>query len=94
MNKHSIEEETSINNYYYILKIMKTTLFFLFLGICVAYSGNMHSQETKFTFELKSVTINDVCQKIEKESDYRFLFSGRAKKNLKKKHEDLGKKRK
>ena len=85
MNKHSIEEETSINNYYYILKIMKTNLFFLFLGICVAYSGNMHSQETKFTFELKSVTINDVCQKIEKESDYRFLFSGRAKKNLKKK---------
>ncbi|MDD4659751.1 MAG: TonB-dependent receptor, partial [Massilibacteroides sp.] len=54
---------------------------------CILFIGatNSYSQETTFTLNLKSTSIKQVCERIEKESDFLFVFAGNAKKMVNKK---------
>ena len=74
MNKNAIRGIISLDNYRRILKIMKVTAFFLFLGIFFAYAEGGYSQGTKLTLNLRSATIREVCKQIENQSNYIFVF--------------------
>lgn len=83
MNKHSIERKDTLNNLKQTLKIMRITLFFLFF--CILFSSAKDSYSQEFTFNLKSVTIKEVCREIEKNSDFIFVFSDNSEKMINKK---------
>lgn len=83
MNKYSIEGRESLNNLKHVLKIMRTTLFFLFFCILFSSASNGYSQ--KFTVKSGTTTIRKACEEIEKSSDYIFVFSDNCEKVLDKK---------
>lgn len=80
MNKYSIEGMESLNNLKHVLKIMRTTLFLLFFCILFSSASNGYSQ--KFTVKSGTTTIKKVCEEIEKNSDYIFVFSDESEKVL------------
>ncbi|WP_352422557.1 SusC/RagA family TonB-linked outer membrane protein [Proteiniphilum sp.] len=85
MNKYSIERGKPDNNFKYALKIMRITLFFLFFGILFSQAATGYSQDVELTLNLKSASIKEICEEIEKQSDFRFIFAGNAKKIINKK---------
>lgn len=85
MNKYSMGDNEFSGKNKRILKIMRISLFFLFLGVLVSQAMSSFSQETQFTLELKSKAIKEVCKEIEKKSDFRFVFSRNARKIITKK---------
>ena len=85
MNKYSIEEEEPLNNLKRVLKIMRITLFFLFFTILFSQAASSYSQEPELTLNLKSVSIQEVCKEIEKNSDFIFVFSDNSEKIIEKK---------
>lgn len=85
MNKYSIEGVNPVNNLKHSLRIMRLTLFLLAFSIFLSHAAMGHSQVAEFTMDLKSTSIKDVCLKIEKCSDYKFVFAGNAKKIINKK---------
>lgn len=85
MNKFSIEGETPVNILKHKLKIMRITILLLFTSILISQAATGYSQEIEFTFDLKSVSIKDISSEIEKNSNYRFIFAGNAKKSIHKK---------
>lgn len=82
MNKYSIEREKPINKFKYALKIMRTTLFFLFFSIFLSQAGTGYSQEVELTLNLQSASIKEICTEIEKGSNFRFIFAGNARKTI------------
>src|SRR5690554_4909332 len=78
MNKYSIEGNKPVNNLKYILKIMRITLFLLFFGILFSQAANSYSQEISFTLDVKATSIQEICEELEKRSDFRFIFAGNA----------------
>lgn len=85
MNKYPIERGKFVNNFKHILKIMRITLFLLFFSILFSQAADSYSQKLSFTLDLKSTSIKEVCEEIEKESDFRFIFAGNVKKIINKK---------
>jgi TonB-linked SusC/RagA family outer membrane protein len=85
MNKNAIRGAISLDNYHRILKIMKITAFFLFMGIFFAQAGAGYSQGTKLTLNLRSASVREVCNQIENQSNYFFVFSDDAENALNKK---------
>ncbi len=61
-------------------KIMKISVVIFLTGVFFVQMVNAHSQETKLTINEKASTITGVCETIEKESSYRFVFTGDARK--------------
>ena len=74
-----------VDNFKHLLKIMRLTICFLFLGFLISQASPGYSQETEFTLNFTSASIQDVLTKIESESSYRFIFDGYAKKVVDKK---------
>ncbi len=73
MNKHCIEgERTPLNNLIRVLKIMRITLSFLFFLHTVFIS--VKQLFAKLTFKLRSTSIKELCNEIEKKSNYIFVF--------------------
>lgn len=85
MNIYSIGGRNPVNNFKYALKIMRITLFLLFFGIIYSQAATSYSQGVELTLNLKSTSIKEVCQEIEKQSDFRFIFAGNAQESLNKK---------
>ncbi|HBG41709.1 MAG TPA: SusC/RagA family TonB-linked outer membrane protein [Porphyromonadaceae bacterium] len=85
MNKYSIEGKNSVNNFKQVLKIMRITLFLLFFSILFSRAANSYSQETELTLHVKSASIKEICEQLEKKSDFRFIFAGNVKKTINKK---------
>ncbi len=73
MNNLAIGEEYPSNIIKQISRIMRTTLFFLFISILCAQATTSYSQVYSLNF--KSISIKEICNEIEKESDYIFVFS-------------------
>ena len=67
----------------HVLKIMRTTLFLLFF--CVLFSSASNSYSQKITIKSGTTSIKEVCEEIEKNSDYIFVFSDESEKVLEKK---------
>ena len=53
-------------------------LFLLFMGIKVCFAADIYSQRTFFTIESNSLTVKDVLNKIEKESEYIFFYMDKS----------------
>jgi TonB-linked SusC/RagA family outer membrane protein len=79
MNKYPIEGDKPLNYFKYILKIMRITLFLLFFSILFSQAAGSYSQETSFSLDVKSTSIKEICEELEKKSNYRFIFAGNAK---------------
>lgn len=76
MNKLSIEGESLLNNLKHALKIMRITLFLLFFAILFSQAAIGYSQGVELSLNLKSTSIKEICEEIERKSDFRFLFAG------------------
>src|SRR5690554_6766011 len=85
MNKYSIERGKPVNNFKHALKIMRITLFLLFFGILFSQAATGYSQGAELTLSLKSGSIKEICEEIEKKSDFRFIFAGNARMIINKK---------
>ena len=85
MNKYSIVQEKPVNNFKHVQKIMRITLFLLFFGILFSQAATSYSQEVELTLNLKSASIKQICEEIEKKSDFRFIFAGNANESIHKK---------
>ena len=79
MNKYTIEGKKPLNNLKHILKIMRITLFMLFFCVFFSQATDSYSQETTFTMSVKSTSIKEICEELESNSNYRFIFAGNAK---------------
>lgn len=85
MNKYYIVGKNPVNNFKQTLKIMRITLFLLFFGILFSQAATGYSQDVELTLNLNSTSIKKICEEIEKQSDFRFIFAGNAKKIINKK---------
>lgn len=56
---------------------MKITFLLLVLGVSGAFCMTSYSQTVNFTFQMNNVSIEDVLNKIEEESEFRFLYNKR-----------------
>lgn len=85
MNKYYIEREKPFNKFKHVIKIMRITLFLLLLCSFFSKAATGYSQGVELSLDLKSASIKEVCETIEKRSEYRFIFAGNAKKIINKK---------
>jgi TonB-linked SusC/RagA family outer membrane protein len=54
---------------------MKTSVLMLFIGMCAGFADNAYPQEAKFSFHLTDMSIREIINEIEKNSDYVFVFA-------------------
>lgn len=77
MNFHKYKK---IQRHYFVTKvfhIMRLSILFLILGITIATGSNMYSQTTTLNLRLENVSIEEVINNIEEQSDFRFLYNKR-----------------
>lgn len=67
------------------LKIMKISFLMFFSAFFTITAGNVFSQQKELSLELNNVTIKKAISKIEKTSDYVFLITDEARRELDKK---------
>lgn len=84
MNNYPIGKQLHSNKNKRLLKIMRVSLFFLLFSIMFSQASTSYSQSQKISLNLKSATIEQVCEMIEQSSIYSFVFSGNATKVLNK----------
>lgn len=58
-----------------ILRIMRFYLFFLVLSVASAFASTTYSQSTALTLQLNNTPIEDVLNRIEEETEFRFLYN-------------------
>ena len=58
-----------------MLKIMRFTIFILFLSLSQAFAIDSYSQQTKLSLDLKNAKVEDVLDKIEKSSEFFFMYN-------------------
>ncbi|MDD3969020.1 MAG: SusC/RagA family TonB-linked outer membrane protein [Proteiniphilum sp.] len=85
MKKNSIEDNEHLNKFNHTLKIMRISLFLLFFCSLYSQATNSYSQNMKLSLDVKSASIKEICEEIERKSDYRFIFAGDANKAIHKK---------
>jgi len=56
-------------------KIMRLSVFFLFLFVFQGFASETYSQKTRLTLQMQGVKVIDVLNKIEGESEFFFLFN-------------------
>ncbi|MBB4037865.1 TonB-linked SusC/RagA family outer membrane protein [Dysgonomonas hofstadii] len=66
---------------------MKITTFFLFVCMISLSAGNLHSQKANISLNAKNITLRQVLDRIERESDYVFLVADDASSELSRKIE-------
>lgn len=67
----------------FIMKIMRTIVVFLLCSIMVSHATTSYSQI--FNLNMKSASIKEVCNQIEENSDYIFVFSDNSERMIDKK---------
>lgn len=58
-----------------ILRIMRFYLFFLVLSVASAFASTSYSQSTSLTLQLNNTPIEDVLNRIEEQTEFRFLYN-------------------
>ena len=61
--------------FYQILRKMKLTLLLLFVSVLTGIAADSYSQSTKLTLKLENVRIEDLLNKIEDQSQFRFFYN-------------------
>lgn len=85
MNKYPIEGEKPVNKSKHVLKIIRITLFLLLFGILLSQAAGSYYKGTELKLQFKSTSIKEICEEIEKKSNFRFIYAGNAKKIINKK---------
>jgi len=65
-------------HYKHLFRKLKISVLILITGICFASANNVISQEAKLSFSLVNMTIQDVINEIERNSDYIFVRTDNA----------------
>lgn len=58
-----------------ILRFMRLYLFFLVLSVASAFASTSYSQSTSLTLQLNNTPIEDVLNRIEEQTEFRFLYN-------------------
>ena len=58
-----------------MIKIMRFTIFILFLSLSQAFAVDSYSQQTKLSLDLKNAKVEEVLDKIEKSSEFFFMYN-------------------
>ena len=61
--------------FYQILRKMKLTMLLLFVTVLTSIAADSYSQSTKLTLRLENVRIEDLLNKIEDQSQFRFFYN-------------------
>jgi TonB-linked SusC/RagA family outer membrane protein len=56
-------------------KVMRCIMFLMLITVVQAYAENSYSQDTRLSMELNDVTVQDVLDEIESQSEFFFLFN-------------------
>ncbi|MFV0266538.1 MAG: TonB-dependent receptor plug domain-containing protein, partial [Draconibacterium sp.] len=59
-----------------LLRKMRITLFFLFAIILGSFASESYSQATKLTLNVENSTVKEILSEIERQSEFRFFYSG------------------
>ena len=60
-----------------IFKLMRNTLLLVFITVLQAYANDTYSQNTKLTLNLNNVTVANVLEEIQNNSEFYFLFNAK-----------------
>ncbi|RHR40144.1 SusC/RagA family TonB-linked outer membrane protein [Parabacteroides sp. AF18-52] len=60
------------------MRVMRIGLFLLFVMIAQLHAENLYSQNTVINLKLENATVEQVLDKIEKETDFSFLFTDKS----------------
>jgi TonB-dependent SusC/RagA subfamily outer membrane receptor len=60
-----------------IFKLMRNTLLLVFITVLQAYARDTYSQNTKLTMNLNNVTVANVLEEIQNNSEFYFLFNAK-----------------
>jgi TonB-dependent starch-binding outer membrane protein SusC len=60
-----------------IFKFMRNTLLLIFITVLQAYANDSYSQNTKLTLNLNNVTVANVLEEIQSNSEFYFLFNAK-----------------
>jgi len=55
-------------------RIMRTTLFVLLVTISQVFASSIYSQNARMSLDMKNVTIRNVLQRIEDQSEFYFMY--------------------
>ena len=58
-----------------MIKIMRLTIFILFLSLAQAFAVDSYSQQTKLSLDLKNAKVEEVLDQIEKSSEFFFMYN-------------------
>ncbi|MEW7290493.1 TonB-dependent receptor domain-containing protein [Aquimarina sp. 2304DJ70-9] len=77
MKKLLKSESNSLGKLRLTLK-MKISLFLIFLAIFTMQANNSYSQNTKLSLDMKNVTVMQVIDEIESQTEFKFVFNTKA----------------
>ena len=60
------------------MRVMRIGLFLLFVMMAQLHAENLYSQNTVINLKLENATVEQVLDKIEKETDFSFLFTDKS----------------
>ena len=58
-----------------MLKMMRFTIFILFLSLSQAFAVNSYSQDTKLSLDMRNARVEDVIDNIEKSTEFFFMYN-------------------
>lgn len=58
-----------------MIKIMRFTIFILFLSLSQTFAVNSYSQQAKLSLDMRNARVEDVIDKIEKNSEFFFMYN-------------------
>jgi len=58
-----------------MIKVMRFTIFILFISLSQAFAVNSYSQQTKLTLNMRGVRVEEVIDEIEKSTEFFFLYN-------------------
>src|SRR5690554_7759900 len=67
----------------HLLLIMRTTLILLFTCVFFSFAGFSYTQNARVTINKRNVTLKEVLNEIEKQTDYLFIYNDEVNTNEK-----------
>lgn len=75
MKKNRINRLMEKIGLFKMIKIMRFAIFILILSLSQTFAGNSYSQQAKLTLDMKNVRVEDVIDRIEKNSEFFFMYN-------------------
>ena len=72
--KKTLTDGDFLPNFRKIIRVMRVSLFLIFVSTAIAFSAVSYSQSAKLTLYLENVTVKDVITAIEEQSEFIFFY--------------------